>query len=250
MVKTTSTGVITLDEALQNNLHGWQEYDNRLTGIMNGISSKQTQFWSKMSNAATSAANTVKASFNTLPTHLSNAFTRAWQAIEKVFASGSGLKSFETGLEDVFRKSINELIAGLNKVFDRVETQLNTTITTLKRTNVGGAKPFAGMQLVNLPPIPKLAKGAVIPANNEFLAILGDQKHGTNIEAPLDTIVDAMEIALQRNGSSSPEAIASAVRAGLAGMAVTFDGERVGRVVAAQIDANRRADGKFAYDLA
>lgn len=250
MVKTTSTGVITLDEALQNNLHGWQEYANKLTGIMNGISSKQTQFWSKMSNAATSAANTVKASFNTLPTHLSNAFTRAWQAIEKAFTGDSGLKSFETGFENVFRKSINELIAGLNKVFDRVETQLNTTITTLKRTNVGGTKPFAGMQLVNLPPIPKLAKGAVIPANNEFLAILGDQKHGTNIEAPLDTIVDAMEIALQRNGSGSPEAIASAVRAGLAGMAVTFDGERVGRVVAAQIDANRRADGKFAYDLA
>lgn len=250
MVKTTSTGVITLDEALQNNLHGWQEYANRLTGIMNGISSKQTQFWSKMSNAATSAANTVKASFNTLPTHLSNAFTRVWQAIVSALTSDTGLKQFESGLEDVFKNSINEMINGLNKVFDKLETQLNTTITTLKRTSVGGAKPFAGMQLVNLPAIPKLAQGAVIPANKEFLAILGDQKHGTNIEAPLDTIVEAMEISLQRNGSGNATAIASAVRAALAGMAVTFDGERVGRVVAAQIDANRRADGKFAYDLA
>jgi hypothetical protein len=250
MVKTTSTGVITLDEALQNNLHGWQEYANKLTGIMNGISSKQTQFWSKMSNAATSAANTVKASFNTLPTHLSNAFARAWQAIVSALTSDTGLKQFESGLEDVFKNSINELINGLNKVFDKLETQLNTTITTLKRTSVSGAKPFAGMQLVNLPAIPKLAQGAVIPANKEFLAILGDQKHGTNIEAPLDTIVEAMEISLQRNGSGNATAIASAVRAALAGMAVTFDGERVGRVVAAQIDANRRADGKFAYDLA
>ncbi len=40
-------------------------------------------------------------------------------------------------------------------------------------------------------PIPRLATGAVIPANKEFLAVLGDQKHGTNIEAPLETIKQA-----------------------------------------------------------
>ena len=36
--------------------------------------------------------------------------------------------------------------------------------------------------------IPRLAQGAVIPANREFLAVLGDQKHGANIEAPADLI--------------------------------------------------------------
>ncbi len=40
-------------------------------------------------------------------------------------------------------------------------------------------------------PIPQLATGAVIPANKEFLAVLGDQKRGTNIEAPLETIKQA-----------------------------------------------------------
>lgn len=45
-------------------------------------------------------------------------------------------------------------------------------------------------------PIPRLATGAVIPANKEFLAVLGDQKHGTNIEAPLDTIKQAAEEAI------------------------------------------------------
>lgn len=45
-------------------------------------------------------------------------------------------------------------------------------------------------------PIPRLATGAVIPANKEFLAVLGDQKHGTNVEAPLDTIRQASEEAV------------------------------------------------------
>lgn len=44
--------------------------------------------------------------------------------------------------------------------------------------------------------IPKLATGAVLPANREFLALVGDQKHGTNVEAPLDTIRQASEEAL------------------------------------------------------
>lgn len=50
--------------------------------------------------------------------------------------------------------------------------------------------------------IPKLATGAVIPPNNEFLAILGDQRHGTNIETPLATMVDAFNAALDARGGS------------------------------------------------
>jgi hypothetical protein len=40
--------------------------------------------------------------------------------------------------------------------------------------------------------IPYLAKGAVLPANKPFLAMVGDQKHGTNVEAPLATIQEAV----------------------------------------------------------
>lgn len=40
--------------------------------------------------------------------------------------------------------------------------------------------------------IPALAQGTVIPPNKPFLAWLGDQKNGTNIEAPLSTIEDAV----------------------------------------------------------
>lgn len=41
-------------------------------------------------------------------------------------------------------------------------------------------------------PIPFLAQGAVIPANKPFMAVLGDQRQGTNIEAPLSTIEKAV----------------------------------------------------------
>ncbi|MCM1416679.1 MAG: hypothetical protein NC430_12250 [bacterium] len=45
-------------------------------------------------------------------------------------------------------------------------------------------------------PIPALARGAVIPPNRAFLAVLGDQRSGTNVEAPLETIKQAQTEAL------------------------------------------------------
>ena len=40
--------------------------------------------------------------------------------------------------------------------------------------------------------VPYLAQGAVIPPNAPFMAVLGDQRNGTNVEAPLTTIQEAL----------------------------------------------------------
>jgi len=65
-------------------------------------------------------------------------------------------------------------------------------LTDFGNKNIG--VPFFS---VSLPPIPCLAKGAVLPANKPFLAVLGDQRHGTNIEAPLSTIQEAVDAVME-----------------------------------------------------
>lgn len=52
----------------------------------------------------------------------------------------------------------------------------------------------------SIPQIPYLAQGAVIPPNREFMAVLGDQRHGTNIEAPEDLIRKIVREETARNG--------------------------------------------------
>lgn len=59
------------------------------------------------------------------------------------------------------------------------------------------APVYASGRMGNLP---HLAKGAVIPPRSKFLAVLGDQRSGYNIETPLDTMIDAFKIALQDTG--------------------------------------------------
>ncbi len=56
---------------------------------------------------------------------------------------------------------------------------------------------FSAYSLNNLP---HLAQGAVISPNSEFLAVLGDQRNGTNVEAPLGLIEQALDNVLARQG--------------------------------------------------
>lgn len=60
-----------------------------------------------------------------------------------------------------------------------------------------------------MPQIPKLANGAVLKPNAPFLAMVGDQKHGTNIEAPLETIKQGLREVQQENGIGNQELLSA-----------------------------------------
>ena len=66
----------------------------------------------------------------------------------------------------------------------------------------GKSYTIGGLNHIDYPTVPKLAQGAVIPPNREFLAVLGDQSRGTNIEAPLDTIKQAVAEVVGGNNDS------------------------------------------------
>lgn len=96
----------------------------------------------------------------------------------------------------------------MNGLIEKIEAGINKILKKFHSKNIGKAIDFvAGGLGFDIPKsiyIPRLAQGAVIPPNREFLAVLGDQKHGTNIEAPLDTIKQAVaEVLAQVNVGSS-----------------------------------------------
>lgn len=120
-----------------------------------------------------------------------------WLNLAKNCGNGliAGFEGAINGIVWLFEKMINFIVDGLNKISIDVPSWV---------PGIGGKKfgfnvPRASFGRVS---IPRLAQGAVIPPNREFLAVLGDQKQGTNIEAPLNTIVEAFNIALSRNGGS------------------------------------------------
>lgn len=124
-----------------------------------------------------------------------------------------GIKDFFKGIWDtiwgIIKGVINLIIDGLNTLWGGLYAALASIINGVGGIFKGIGKLFDadwGWEVPTDPPlIPKLARGAVLPPNKPFMAIVGDQKHGTNIEAPLDTIIDAMNIALQQNGGGNQQ---------------------------------------------
>lgn len=128
----------------------------------------------------------------------------------------------------------------INGLCDAIEKGINAVINLINKLSfdVPDWVPGIGGQTwgFNIPTvtIPKLAQGAVIPGGREFLAVLGDQPSGqTNIEAPLDTIVQAFNIALAQNGG---------VR-GVTEVILEIDGRELGRATVEHGNAENRRIG-------
>lgn len=118
-------------------------------------------------------------------------WTKAWDGIKRIF---SGVWETIVAMSKGF---VNLLIDTVNALIRAVTAGINAVIGSLNKISVnipdwiptyGGKKFGLSIPSVSAPQIPKLATGAVIPPNSQFLAVLGDQKHGTNIEAPADLI--------------------------------------------------------------
>ena len=120
------------------------------------------------------------------------------------------ITGFESGINGIiwaFESMINWIVDGLNKI----SFQIPDWVPGIGGEHWGVNIPRANFGRVS---IPRLAQGAVIPPNREFLAVLGDQKQGTNIEAPLSTIQDAVAsvIGAQNEGvQATLEEILSAI---------------------------------------
>lgn len=122
----------------------------------------------------------------------------------------SGLKGMVSGALNtvltIVGSVINLIIRGLNWLIEKI----NSISFDLPDwvPGVGGKSWGPNIPLVKEWQIPQLAQGAVIPPNREFLAVLGDQRSGTNIETPLATMVQAFKQALAESGySGSSEAV-------------------------------------------
>ena len=99
---------------------------------------------------------------------------------------------------------IDGLLNGIKSAFESVKSWVGSARDWLREKFSFGSTGSVEQQgaatrsaTLSMASVPHLAQGRVIPPNREFLAVLGDQKSGTNIETPLETMIQAMEIALR-----------------------------------------------------
>lgn len=99
----------------------------------------------------------------------------------------SGISGAAAGISNTFNeiiRKVNSTISNINGAVGGIERSFtfNYNYTNPITKSTGRYSSWLSLSRVNS--VPYLASGAVIPPRSEFLAVLGDQKNGNNIEAP------------------------------------------------------------------
>lgn len=174
------------DDFLQNVFAiDWTESFGALGEVFNAFSYILSDLWN----------NGIKKTFAGIIDFITGIFTgnwrKAWEGIKDIFSGV--MNTFEA----VAKAPINAVIVAFNGLISGLEKGLNHVIDMLNEIEfdvpdwipgIGGKSFDIDIPKIKAPKIPYLATGAVIPPNAPFVAMLGDQKHGNNIEAPEDLI--------------------------------------------------------------
>lgn len=161
---------ITFVDGIKSKLSDLAE---KIVSIWNGIKSSAKEKWDAI-------WSTIKEVVKKIVYGIVDKLKGARDKVVDVF---EGIKN---KVKEIFNKVIgivNGAIGTVNGAISGIESAFSfgpwEVPTPFGKKTIGFSASFP-----RVPTIPYLAKGAVIPPRSEFLAVLGDQKQGNNIETP------------------------------------------------------------------
>lgn len=208
----------------------WNNVKNTICSVFAPIGDFFAGVWDGIKNTFGSVANWFK-----------NVFSAAWQAVKNVFSAGGRIfEGIKESLSNVFTNVVNGLIDGINWVIAKPFEGINWALDRIKNVEIVGWKPFDWIQPLDIPQIPKLATGTVVPANyGEFLAVLGDNKREAEIVSPISAMKQAMSEVLAEFGSFGGN--------GDINLTINLDGEPIFRDVIKRNNAHKKRHGVGAF---
>ena len=202
------------------------------TGDLKLAAEGAKQIWAGLKQTWNAIVNSIKDAWSAFITWLQGknpALAAIFETIGKLFSDQynawkkilSGLITFLTGVFtgdwkkawngvlDILKGVWNLIVGTVEGAINFIIDGINLLISALNKIHfevpdwvplVGGKSFGINITPVSRVSLPRLASGAVIPPNREFMAVLGDQKSGTNIETPLATMVQAFKQAMTETG--------------------------------------------------
>ena len=198
------------------------------TEMWSGIRQGASDIWAAVQDVWSAAAGWFSQHV-TQP--LASAFDVAGGAIKGTI---NGLISNVEGMINAVIRGVNWLISQLNKISFDVPDWV---------PGIGGNSFGIDIPSISEVKLPRLARGAVIPPNREFMAVLGDQSSGNNLEAPEGLI---RRIVREESGGGGDytallQAILEAIRAG---HIIMVDRRVLGQIVTQEQNKRTRQAGR------
>lgn len=183
--------------------------------ITNGLDPKNYETtWQKIKKWFGQVWEGIKDIFSNVGQWFKDTFSEAWNNVLTVFNHrGAIFEGIKEGISIAFKEIVNKIIDGINRVVKVPFDGLNNTLRRLRNISVAGLTPFSWLPTVNVPQIPRLARGgivvrptqaiigeagkeAIVPLENntEWLDMLADKLGGQELNITLTNVMDGDEI--------------------------------------------------------
>lgn len=176
---------------------------NTISSGLKNLASKIVTIWDNIKSSAYQKWTAIWSTVGNLVERIKNGI------VEKFTSAKNKVVNIFDGIKDTIRSILNKVIGIVNRAIGTVNSAIGgiesafsfgpwEVPTPFGKKTIGFSATFP-----RVPTVPYLAKGAVIPPRSEFLAVLGDQKNGRNLEAPEGVIKDIIDDAFARHQQSN-----------------------------------------------
>ena len=257
IIKTVTKGALNIIKTVINT--AWNAIKTATSTVWNAIKKTLSGLWNVLKTTAKTVFDAIKTKVTGVWDKIKDKTSRTWESVttfvstkvetiktaitDKFNAARDAVKSAFEGIVDFIKRPINQAINIVNNAIGVINNAIGGIESAFSFGPWDVPTPFGRKRIgfhatfPRVGTIPYLASGAVIPPRSEFLAVLGDQKKGNNLEAPesllrqivreesgkgnnsgntynvtvnasgrklLDIIIDEAELRRRRNGGQNP----------------------------------------------
>lgn len=257
IIKTVTKGALNIIKSIISTV--WNAIKALTSTIWNAIKKTLSGLWNSLKSTASTVFNAIKTKVASVWDSVKNKTSQVWENVttfvsnkveaiknaitNKFNAARDAVKSAFESIVDFIKAPINQAISIVNNAVGMINNAIGGIESAFSFGPWSVPTPFGTKTIgfhatfPRVGTIPYLASGAVIPPRSEFLAVLGDQKKGNNLETPesllrqivreesgkgqgngntynvtvnasgrklLDIIIDEAELRRRRNGGQNP----------------------------------------------
>lgn len=238
IIKTSTS---TTWNAIKKTLSGlWNSLKSTASTVFNAIKTKVASVWDSVKNKTSQVWENVTTFVSNKVEAIKNAITNKFNAARDAVRSAfEGIVNFIKAPINQAISIVNNAVGMINNAIGGIESAFSfgpwTVPTPFGSKTIGFHATFP-----RIGTIPYLASGAVIPPRSEFLAVLGDQKKGNNLEAPESLL---RQIVREESGKGQGDGNTYNVT-------VNASGRKLLDIIISEAEMRRNRNGKNPFELA
>ena len=260
VIKTATKGALSIIKNIINT--AWNAIKAATSTVWNAIKKSLSSLWNSLKSTASTVFNAIKTKVVNVWDSVKNKTSQVWESItafvsnkveaiknaitNKFNAARDAVRSAFEGIVNFIKAPINQAISIVNNAVGMINNAIGGIESAFSFGPWSVPTPFGTKTIgfhatfPRVSTIPYLASGAVIPPRSEFLAVLGDQKKGNNLEAPenlLRQIVREESGKGQRDGNTY-------------NVTVNASGRKLLDIIISEAEMRRNRNGKNPFELA